>query len=228
MGHSPSPVIAGYGGVPGYDRSEPAMAYQPASLFLRALGFGLAVAAPVGPMALLCMRRTLDQGWRAGLATGAGIASADALYAALAAFGLAGASRLLLAHATAFRLGAGAVLLWLGLSTLRGLARPAPAAAAPRGSLYLGALALTLANPPTILTFAALFTALAPAGGFPPAAALATTAGVLLGSALWWLFLVGLLAALGHALGRRLRAAITLAAGTALALFGLATLAGLG
>lgn len=194
-------------------------------IFVKSLGLGLAVAAPVGPMSLLCMRRSLTLGWRAGLATGAGIATADGLYAALAAFGLAGVSQILLAHQRGFRLAAGLVLLWIGVSTIRSLGRPPPAeAAVPLRSHYLGAAALTLANPPTILTFAALFAALAPRRGFPPAAALATTLGVAAGSALWWGGLVALLALAGHAMGARLRAAITIAAGLALALFGLLTL----
>ena len=61
-------------------------------LFVQGMGFGLAVAAPVGPMSLLCMRRTLAQGWRPGLATGAGIATGDAMYACVAVAGLAGLS----------------------------------------------------------------------------------------------------------------------------------------
>jgi len=59
-----------------------------ALIFIKSIGFGLAVAAPVGPMALLCMRRTLTQGWRHGLATAAGIAVGDSIYAAVAVFGL--------------------------------------------------------------------------------------------------------------------------------------------
>ena len=61
-------------------------------IFIKSMGFGLAVAAPVGPMSILCMRRSLTVGWRHGLATGFGIAAGDGLYAAVAALGLTGIS----------------------------------------------------------------------------------------------------------------------------------------
>ncbi len=81
------------------------------------MGFGLAVAAPVGPMSLLCMRRTLAQGWRQGLATGAGIAAGDGVYAGVAVLGLAGLSSFMLAHERPLHLAAGLFLLYLGLRT---------------------------------------------------------------------------------------------------------------
>ncbi len=90
--------------------------------FVTAMGFGLAVAAPVGPMALLCMRRTLARGWRHGLATGFGIATGDGIYAMVAALGLASVSAFVLAHERALHGAAGAFLLYLGVKML--MARP--------------------------------------------------------------------------------------------------------
>lgn len=193
-------------------------------LFLKAIGFGLAVAAPVGPMALLCMRRSLAQGWRAGLATGAGIATGDAVYALVAALGLAGVSRFMLAHERPLHLTAGLFLLWLGLKTLRarraasGPERPVSSAR----SAYTGSVLLTLTNPQTIIMFAAIFAALAPHGGFAPDTALLTVGGVFTGSALWWCALVAAIIAARHAIGERSRRWIDRIAGLALAAFGLA------
>ena len=194
-------------------------------LFLSAAAIGLAVAAPVGPMSLLCMRRTLAQGWRTGFATGAGIASGDASYALVAGLGLAGVQRFMLAHERGLHLAAGLFLLYLGTKTVlaagetveRGTTR-----AASRQAAYGSALLLTLTNPPTIIMFAAVFAALAPASGFAPGTALLTVAGVFAGSLLWWLGLTAAVASLRGVLGSRVRAWIDRVSGAALALFGLA------
>ena len=193
-------------------------------LVLKGMGFGLAVAAPVGPMALLCMRRTLAQGWRPGLATGLGIAGGDGLYACVAVAGLAGLSRFMLSHERPLHLAAGLFLLYLGLRTIFAR-RPAEAQAAPAsgsGRAFCSALLLTLTNPPTIVMFAAIFASLAPPGGFAWPAALATVGGVFAGSMLWWCGVVASIAALRHALGRRARRWIDRVAGAALAAVGLA------
>jgi threonine/homoserine/homoserine lactone efflux protein len=193
-------------------------------LTLKAAGFGLAVAAPVGPMSLLCMRRTLARGWRAGMATGLGIATGDGLYAAVAALGLAGVSSFLFAHERPLHIAAGLLLLWLGAKTVR-MGEPArPAETAREASwpaAFAGAVALTLTNPPTIITFAAIFTALAPPSGFDAAVAAATVGGVFGGSLLWWCGIAGAVSLFRHAMGPRTRRWIDLAAGLALAAFGL-------
>jgi len=192
-------------------------------LFLKAAGIGVAVAAPVGPMSLLCMRRSLTRGWRWGFATGAGIAVGDGLYAAVAALGLAGVSAFVLAWETQLHLAAGLFLIWLGLKTF--FAEDDGRVAEERavgslGAAFLGSVALTLTNPPTIVMFAAVFTALAPTSGFDPMVALATVGGVFTGSLLWWIGVVSVVSALRHALGRRVRLWIDRVAGVALAVLG--------
>lgn len=195
-------------------------------IFITAMGFGLAVAAPVGPMAILCMRRSLAEGWRPGLATGFGIAAGDGLYAAVAALGLTGISEFMLAYDRPLHLAAGLFLIYLGLKTF--WRRPAENGALPAPSAvstfraFWGALLLTLTNPPTIIMFAAIFAALAPKGGFEPATAAATVSGVTLGSLLWWAFIVGGVTLFRHALGRRVRLWIDRLAGSFLMFFGVA------
>jgi threonine/homoserine/homoserine lactone efflux protein len=197
-------------------------------LILKAAGFGLAVAAPVGPMSLLCMRRTLALGWRQGLATGFGIATGDGLYAAVAALGLAGVAAFLFAHERGLHAGAGVLLLWLGVAAWRAGGEERPAEAPGEiawPAAYAGAVALTLANPPTIITFAAIFTALAPPGGFAAGAAAATVGGVFAGSALWWCGIVGGVTLARHALGERTKRWIDRIAGLVFIGFGLLQLA---
>jgi threonine/homoserine/homoserine lactone efflux protein len=194
-------------------------------LYLKAGGIGLAVAAPVGPMALLCMRRTLTRGWGQGLATGAGIAAGDAIFAGVAALGLAGVSAFMLTHQKPLHLAAGLFLIWLGLKTF--LRRPEDEAAARPDNaawpaIFAGSVLLTLTNPPTIIMFAAIFAALAPADGFDPLAGVLTVAGVFTGSMLWWIGMVAAVALARHAIGQRARRWIDRVSGAVLAAFGLA------
>src|SRR6516225_45876 len=88
------------------------------TLFFTAAGVGLAVAAPVGPMGMLCIRRTLTDGPRAGLAIGFGIASGDAIYGLIAALGLVGVSHFMLAYDNPLHIIAGLFLLYLGIRTM--------------------------------------------------------------------------------------------------------------
>ncbi|MEX3784531.1 LysE family translocator [Paraburkholderia sp. BR14374] len=199
------------------------------SLFFTAAGVGLAIAAPVGPMGMLCIRRTLTGGPRAGLAIGFGIASGDAAYGLIAALGLVGISQFMLAYDRPLHLLAGLFLLYLGVRAL--LQKPSAESADGNGKLaqigragalraYASALLLTLTNPQTIIMFAALFTTLAPRGAFSPAIALTTVGGVFAGSIAWWCCLVTMVSLARHAIGSRLRHAIDRVVGLMLAAFG--------
>lgn len=167
------------------------------SIFLRGLALGFAIAAPVGPIGVLCIRRTLAEGRLAGLVSGLGAATADGIYGFIAAFGLTFISRLLISYQDVIRLAGGLFLLYLGVKTLVAPVAEQPAAGAPaprtqRGLLgnYASTLALTLTNPMTILSFAAVFAGLgvgAATGDYASAAVLVL--GVFLGSAFWWLAL---------------------------------------
>ncbi|MFM0003827.1 LysE family transporter [Paraburkholderia dipogonis] len=205
------------------------------SLFLTAAGVGLAIAAPVGPMGMLCIRRTLTGGPRAGLAIGFGIATGDAAYGLIAALGLVSISQFMLAYDRPLHLLAGLFLLYLGVRTLL---QKAPADASNgdgngdgngklaqvgrAGALraYASSLLLTLTNPQTVIMFAALFTTLAPRGAFSSGIALTTVGGVFCGSIAWWCFLVTVVSLARHAIGSKLRVAIDRIVGFTLAAFG--------
>jgi len=169
------------------------------SLLLRGGLIGLSIAAPVGPIGVLCIRRTLAEGRVAGLVSGLGAATADAFYGSVAAFGLTFISSLLVGQQAWLRLAGGLFLCYLGLKTL--LARPAEQgmAARSRGLLgsYVSTLFLTVTNPMTILSFAAVFAGLGlgQTGGDYASAGLLVL-GVFLGSASWWLLLSGSVGAL--------------------------------
>jgi threonine/homoserine/homoserine lactone efflux protein len=133
--------------------------------FLRGLGLGFAIAAPVGPIGVLCIRRTLADGRLVGFVTGLGAATADATYGAVAAFGVSAVTSLLVGLRLWIHLLGALFLAWLGVRTL--LARPAVKAATPTAPARAGLLTawastvmLTLTNPATIISFAAVFAGL--------------------------------------------------------------------
>ena len=164
------------------------------TLFLRGLLLGLSIAAPVGPVGVLCIRRTLAEGRASGLASGLGAATADAVYGCVAGFGLTFISDVLVGHQMWIRLIGGLFLCYLGVKAL--LAKPVERPASTSGQGLAGAYAstflLTLTNPVTILSFAAVFASLgiAETGGDYGAAGILVL-GVFAGSALWWFILSG-------------------------------------
>ena len=163
-------------------------------LFLRGLVIGFSIAAPVGPIGVLCIRRTLADGQMAGLVSGLGAATADALYGCVAAFGLTFISSFLIGQKLWLGLVGGLFLCYLGIKTL--LSKPAEEAAKAEGvgllGSYLSTFLLTLTNPVTILSFVAIFAALGLGTASESySSALILVSGVFCGSALWWLLLSG-------------------------------------
>jgi threonine/homoserine/homoserine lactone efflux protein len=156
------------------------------------IGFG--IAAPVGPIGVLCIRRTLAHGRLVGLLSGLGAATADAVYGAMAGFGVTVVAAFLLQQQFWLRLLGGLFLMYLGGKAF--LAAPtAPSPSGKNGGLlaaYTSTFLLTLTNPATILSFAAIFAGagLASAAG-NYGQAIVLVAGVFAGSALWWLLLSG-------------------------------------
>jgi threonine/homoserine/homoserine lactone efflux protein len=162
------------------------------TFLLKGLAIGFSIAAPVGPIGVLCIRRTLAEGWRSGLVSGLGAATADALYGCIAGFGLGFISSFLVNQQAWLRLIGGLFLCFLGVRTW--LARPAEQAAPAREISLLGSygstLLLTLTNPMTIISFAAIFAGLGLAGStgnYGSAGILVL--GVFIGSAAWWFIL---------------------------------------
>jgi threonine/homoserine/homoserine lactone efflux protein len=164
------------------------------SFLLKGLAIGFSIAAPVGPIGVLCIRRTLAAGRASGLISGLGAATADAVYGCIAGFGLTFISSFLVSQRVWLSLIGAVFLCYLGLKTL--LAQPAEQAASARGddlvAAYFSTFVLTLTNPMTIISFAAIFAGLGLAsasGSYVSAGVLVL--GVFVGSALWWLLLSG-------------------------------------
>ena len=192
-------------------------------LFARTFLIGLAVAAPVGAMGVLCMQRTLKQGPLAGLATGLGIATADALYAGMAAFGVAAVASTLVKLQVPLRIVGGLALIYLGIKALKPaqscdadteIRKEAPLA------LYLSAVGLTLTNPMTIMAFGAIFAGAGLSVAPTLSAAGLATVGVALGSLTWWVALVIGVSFAKQGLGDEFSAWVSRVSGIVIAAFG--------
>ena len=204
----------------------------------RALAFGFLIGFPIaaspGPIFFLVLRRTLSRGWRSGLVCGLGVATGDAIYAGLAAFGVAAIVNVLLGQRRWIGLVGGVAIALIGLRTLRSSPLPNPP---PEGEgdfwgfgklphrshlagAYLSMVALTLSNPATILSFIAVFAGfgLRVGAGWQPAVALVV--GVMLGSALWWLGLTAAVSVIRQRLTPAITRGIGIVAGLALIGFG--------
>jgi len=208
-------------------------------LFIKGIVIGLVIAAPVGPIGFLCISRTLEYGTVIGLATALGAASADAVYGAVAAFGLMQVAEMLSDHDVALRVVGGLVLCLIGLRSLvlaeRRQQEFAAREAKADGSLVTGpqsrrsvpgyygsSLLLTLANPATILGFLAFFAAVGWARDLEThSAATIMVVGVFLGSAVWWLGLAVATAVLSSHMGTDQRVWVQRLSGAVIIGFGL-------
>jgi len=164
-------------------------------LLIKGLIIGFSIAAPVGPIGVLCIRRTLTNGRLTGLLSGLGAATADAVYGCIAGFGLTVIAGFLLRQQNWLSLGGGLFLCFLGLKTALMKPNERPALAGRSEGLvgaYASTFLLTLTNPATILAFTAIFAGLGLANSARSyASAAILVLGVFAGSALWWLVLSG-------------------------------------
>jgi len=164
------------------------------TFFIKGIIIGLSIAVPVGPIGILCVRRTLTQGRLIGFLSGLGAATADAFYGAVAGFGLTFLSNFVIGQQTGLRLIGGGLLCVIGIKTF--LSRPveqgSPVGKDTPWRAFLSTLVLTLTNPMTILFFAAVFAGLVVGrGGNHYVSAAILVSGVFIGSASWWLILSG-------------------------------------
>ena len=194
---------------------------------LKGFLIGISIAAPVGPIGVLCIRRTLAEGRLVGLVTGLGAATADAVYGAIAAFGLAILIGFLIEQQIWLRLIGGLFLCYLGVKTF--ISIPAEKAAEVSGGglmrAYLSTFFLTLTNPLTILSFAAIFAGLiTPTGRSDLFTGISLVAGVFIGSATWWLLLSWLVSLFRTRFDRKAMIWVNRLSGIVIFAFGVAAL----
>ncbi len=198
--------------------------------FIRGLVIGFSIAAPVGPIGVLCIRRTLADGRASGFFSGLGAATADAVYGCVAAFGLTLISDFLIERQLWLRLIGGLFLCILGVRAF--FSRPGQGTAAGRrvtlSAAYASTFLLTVTNPMTILSFAAVFAGIGLTGtkGDGGAAGL-LVAGVFSGSGVWWFLLSGGVSLFREKFSNNAMRWINRISGVIITAFGLVALAGL-
>jgi threonine/homoserine/homoserine lactone efflux protein len=199
-------------------------------MFIKGFVIGFSIAAPVGPIGILCIQRTVSGGQVRGLVTGLGAATADAIYGLIAAFGLTFISNFLVAQSVWFRLFGGLFLFYLGLRAL--FRNPRQQSVSMANSTNFAAYGttffLTLTNPMTILFFAGIFAGL---GIVSESARYASAAlmvmGVFTGSATWWLLLSGATGILRNKMREVNLAWVNKIAGLVILAFGVIAVSGL-
>ncbi len=193
-------------------------------IILKGLALGFSIAAPVGPIGVLCIRRTLARGFKSGLVSGLGAASADAVYGAIAAAGLTLVADFLAEQQLWLGLLGGGFLLFLGIKTFRTLP-PAENGITERGSAggdYLSTLLLTLSNPMIIFMFTAIFGGMSvQSGTVYNNNAFLLVLGVFTGSVLWWLTLSAMVSLLREKVNAGLMVWVNRLAGMVIAGFGM-------
>lgn len=161
------------------------------TLLLKGIVIGFAMAVPIGPIGIICIRKTLTEGRMRGLIIGLGAATADMLYGSIAAFGITIISDTLLSQRVWIRLAGGVLLLYLGVRTFRARPKDPKMEIQSSGRLrsYFTTIFLTLTNPLTVFAFLAVFAALGLGNGLSLFSSSVLVAGVFAGSFLWFLSL---------------------------------------
>jgi threonine/homoserine/homoserine lactone efflux protein len=194
---------------------------------IRGLIIGFTIAAAVGPISLLVIRRTIEHGGIYGFASGLGVATADASYGAIAAFGLTAVTSVLVSGQVVLGIVGGVIIALLGVRTM--LSRPGEVARdAARPGLpgaFASIYALTMTNPMTILSFAAVFAGLGLVSGSSFFDAAVLTLGVWAGSTLWWVALTSIVAWLRERVSTRALLWVNRISGAALVVFGIVAVA---
>jgi threonine/homoserine/homoserine lactone efflux protein len=198
--------------------------------YLKGIIIGISIAAPVGPIGIICMRRTLAQGRMIGFVSGLGAATADAIYGLIAGFGLAAISNFLIGQQFWIQLAGGMFLCYLGIKTLTSKALHTTTDTQSKNMMgaFLSVFFLTLTNPMTILSFIAIFAGLGISSAESnTGSALLLVSGVFSGSTLWWLLLCSCVGLLKQRLKTNTETLINRLSGVIILLFGAFALFGL-
>lgn len=200
---------------------------------IKGLILGITVAAPVGPIGLLCINRTLNKNYFSGVISGMGATFADVFYGVIAGFGVSFLSNFLLEHTFSFQLVGGFALIIVGTKTImkKKLENKAdvikPIKFRKRNYVkdFISSFALTLSNPVTILFFTAVFATFGLTSNDTNVhSASLLILGVFIGSGLWWMFINGLAIKLKERIGLKFLSKINIISGSLIIGFGIVIL----
>lgn len=188
---------------------------------------GISIAAPVGPIGVLCMQRTLTQGRVVGIVSGLGAACADLIYGLIAGLGLTMVSQFILSQQSWIQLIGGVFLFYLGLKILS--AKATPINGTPQksnlSSAFFTTFLQTLTNPLTILSFAAIFAGLGIVNTHTSyISSITLIVGIFCGSAAWWIFLTITVSMMSRRMNQQHMVMINVISGIIICLFGMFSL----
>ena len=194
------------------------------ALPIRGLAAGLIIAAPVGPVNLLCIRRTIEKGWRSGMVSGLGAALADTVYGAIAAFGISLVIQFLIREESWIRVIGGIFLMGIGVVYYRKPPRPLKAGEddSSTNSDFVSTFLLNATNPTTVLSFLAVLATLGVGRQSSLRQTLILVAGIFCGSMIWWTILACTASLLRGRMNDRTMRWMNHVAGIAIGCFGLA------
>jgi threonine/homoserine/homoserine lactone efflux protein len=195
------------------------------NLLIRGMIAGFIIAAPVGPVNVFCIHRTVEKGWKAGVIAGVGAAAADTLYGAIAGFSISFVIALLIRQVFWVRLFGGILLIGIGASYLVRSPQPLdPSKDRADHSDVISALLLTLMNPTTVLSFLAVLAALRMDEHRPWWQTAVLVAGIFFGLMAWWIVLSAVVNHFREKIHGRMMLWMNRVAGLAIAGFGIVTL----
>lgn len=196
--------------------------------FLKGALVGLSIAAPVGPVAILCIRQSLSYGWLVGIAAGLGTAIADGCFGAIAAFGTQLVQKLIDSHGHWFYLIGGSFLLYIGAKIFQSEIHPDKKTEKGKrtyAGAFMSTLFLTFASPMTTILFVGMFTTM---GVFEKPLAgdniLPLSLGVSFGAFAWWICLTGIVSFVSKKMDFKVFTTLNKISGVAIFLFGLLTI----
>lgn len=162
---------------------------------------GIAIAAPVGPIGMLCMKKTLELGIKGALLVGLGAALADSVYGLIAALGLTAVSHIMIAGSGALKFIGGIFLLYLAYKEAKSSVASNKANVSEKRQVKLVSevFFLTITNPMTILSFVGIFASIG-AGSSQGLESIAMVVGIFLGSMTWWCVLGAVITKIKHKL----------------------------
>lgn len=200
------------------------------SIFIQGFAIGFLIAAPVGPLGMLCIQRTLAHGFLFGVLTGVGVALADAIYGMIAAFGLTVISDFLIAQRFILTLGGGLFLCWLGFLSLKSAFKKTAETVFNQQTSKFGAFSsaflITITHPLTIISYIAIFSSNAIQINEPNhVSAMVMTSAIASGSMTWWLILSTFVTVIRKNVSKKWMRGINLASGILILAFGVYAIA---
>jgi len=195
--------------------------------FLNGLIIGFSASAPLGPIGVLCIQKTINKGRLSGIVSGLGAASADTVFAIISGFGLTIISNFITTQQTFLRICGGIILIYLGIKifiTNPGIQIRKQSKDKKIFNDFISIFFLTISNPITLFVFAAVFAGFGIVKGESNFSSIFELVfGVLIGATIWWTILTTFINMFRSKIRLRRLLWINKISGVLIVIFGIAT-----